>query len=513
MRSIAGRGARGAAVPLLVFGLTAAAFTAEAQEAEPQPRFLLKPSIDVQETLTSNVRLVGADPRSDLITQVRPSIRLASMAGPIRGFVDYSLVGMLYARDSSLNNIQHLLSAAGTAEAIDRWAFIDAAASITQQNISALGKQSADNALDNANRTEVASAQVAPYIRGRLGGFADYEARLTLAATRSKDSPDDSTRVETLLRFQSDPRSSAFLGWSVDWTHQAIDFETTGKQENDRLTGAATFAVTPELRISARAGREVNDFVTLEKQTYNTYGAGITWFPSERTKLDAVIEHRFFGTSHSLLFEHRTPRSVFQLSDKKDLASDAANNLGNGPQRTVFDLLFQQFASFAPDPVQRAALVDAFLQNNGLTRTTLAQGGFLTSNITVQSRQDLSFALLGARSTLLVSAYRNDARLLNPASSATGDLVGGSTLLQSGVSVNLSHRLTPLSALSADLSRTRTSGGVGDLTTELRSLTLTWSSRLAERLDVSLSVRRSLFDSATDPYTESAVLANLRMWF
>jgi uncharacterized protein (PEP-CTERM system associated) len=251
----------------------------------------------------------------------------------------------------------------------------------------------------------------------------------------------------------------------------------------------------------------------VEKRTYATYGAGVAWFPSERTKLDANIEHRFFGTSHNLAFEHRTPRSVFRLSDKKDLASDASNNFGNGSQRTVFDLLFQVFASVAPDPVQRAALVDAFLQNNGLTRTTLAQGGFLTSNITVQSRQDLSFALLGVRSTIMISAYRNDARLLNPASSAAGDLAGGSSLLQSGVSVNLSHRLTPLSAISADLAQIRTSGGVGDQRTKLRSLTVTWSNRVAQSVDLSVSARRSQFDSVTDPYTESAVLANLRMWF
>jgi len=512
LRSAAGRRVRGGALPLLVCGLSTAAFTVSAQDAEPRPRFLLQPSIGVQETLTSNVNLVKSDPHSDLITQVSPTIRMVSPVGPIRGFLEYSLVGFLYARESSLNNLQQSLSAIGTAEAIEKWAFIDASASITQENISALGKQSVDPALNTGNRTEVASARLAPYIQGKLGGFADYEARLTLAATRSKDSPDDSTRVESLLRVGSDPQSFAFLGWSADWLHQAIDFTATGRQQNDRLTGAMTFAVTPELRLSARAGREVNDLVTLEKETYNTYGAGIAWYPSERTKLDAMVEHRFFGNSHSVAFEFRTPRSVLQFRDKKDLAADSANNFSEGP-RTIFDLLFQQFASVAPDPVQRAALVDAFLQNNGLTRTTLARGGFLTSNVTVQSRQELSFALLGVRGTVLISAFRNDARLVTPASGASGDLAGANSLLQSGASINLSHRLTPLSAVSVDLSRTRTSGGVGDENTSLQSLTVTWSSRLAERVDLSVSARRSSFDSATDPYSESALIANLRVQF
>jgi uncharacterized protein (PEP-CTERM system associated) len=473
----------------------------------------VQPSISIRETLTNNVELVQNDPRSDLITQVTPSIRLVSEAGPVRGFLDYSLMGMLYTRDSSLNNVQQLLSAAGTAEAISNWAFVDASASVSQQSISALGKRSADNALANSNRTEVASARVAPYLRGKVGGFAEYEARLTLAATRSKDSPDDSNTVESLLRVGSDPKSTALLGWSAEWLHQATDFISTGKQQNDRVTGVATYAVVPDLRLSARAGRERNDLVTLEKQTYNTYGAGLTWAPSERTKLDAIVEHRFFGTSHSVVLEYRTPRSVLRFNDKKDLATDAANNFSNGTQQSLFDLLFQQFASVAPDPVQRAALVDAFLQSNGLSRATLASGGFLTSNVTVQSRQELSYALLGARSTVLVSALRNDVRLLNAAANASPDLSATNTLVESTLSLNLSHRLTPLSALSADLALTRTSGGAGDQHTELRSATLTWTNRLAERVDLSVSARRSWFDSITEPYTESAVIANLRMRF
>ena len=63
-------------------------------------------------------------------------------------------------------------------------AFIDASASITQENISALGQRSADPALVNANRTEVASARVSPYLRGTLASLVDYEARLTLAVVK-----------------------------------------------------------------------------------------------------------------------------------------------------------------------------------------------------------------------------------------------------------------------------------------------------------------------------------------
>jgi uncharacterized protein (PEP-CTERM system associated) len=206
------------------------------------------------------------------------------------------------------------------------------------------------------------------------------------------------------------------------------------------------------------------------------------------------------------------PRSVWTFSDTQDVSTDALTG-GAAAPRTVFDLLFAQFASIAPDPVQRAALVDAFLQNNGLTRTTLANGGVLTSAASIQRGQNFSVAILGLRTTVLVSTFRNDTRPLDPATIVTGDLANGNTVHQRGLSVNVSHRLTPVSALSVDLTRTKTSASVGDQSTDLRSLTATWSSRLGERVDGSLSARRTLFDSATNPYSENALTANLTLRF
>ena len=489
-----------------------AALDVNAQETAARPGLSVVPSLGIRETLTDNVGLTSTGRRSELITEVSPSVRLSSSAGPVRGFLDYSLTGVVYARQSSSNNVRQSLSAAGTAEAIDKWAYIDASASISQQYISALGTQSTDSALVDANRTEVASAQLSPYVRGRLGGFATYEARATWATTRSKNSNADSKSTGTLLRIASDTSSFARFGWSADWSHQVVDFSATGSNEIDSLTGVLTFAATNDLRLSARAGREVNNLLTLDKTGYRTWGWGGSWTPTERTRLDVARDQRFFGTSHNVRFEHRMPRSVWAFSDTQNISTNALSGGSTAPQ-TVYDLLFAQFASIAPDPIQRAALVDAFLQNNGLTRTTLANGGFLTSSVSVQRSQNFSVAMLGVRSTVLVSTFRSDARAVNPAATVIGDLSNGNTLHTIGFSVNVSHRLTPLSALSADLTRTQTSASVGGQSTDLRSLTATWTNRLRESANLSVSARRTLFGSATNPYAEDAVIANLRLRF
>jgi uncharacterized protein (PEP-CTERM system associated) len=483
-----------------------------AQDVATRRGLSLVPELGIRQTLTDNVSVAGSDRRAELITEVGPRLRLISNAGLVRGSLDYSLTGIVYARSSSSNNVQQSLRAEGTVEAIEKRAFIDVSASISQQNISALGTQASDSVLLSGNRTEVAAVRVAPYVRGRIGSFAEYEARLALEATNSSNSNADSRSADASLHIGSDPASFARLGWAADYSHQAVDFNATGSSVVDRLTGTLTFAATNELRLSARGGRENNDLLTSNTQQYNTWGWGATWAPSERTRVNLAQDHRFFGKSHNVRLEHRMPRSVWTFSDSRDLSTNSSRGGASG-QPTVFDLLFAQFASIAPDPVQRAALVDAYLQNNGLTRASLANGGVLTSGPSIQRNQIVSVALLGARTTFLVSTFRNDAQSLDSAAVVTGNLANGDSLRQTGQSVNVSHRLTPVSALSVDLTRTKTSGGAGNQSTDLRSLTATWSSRLGERVDGSLSARRTSFDSSTNPYRESAVIANLRLRF
>jgi uncharacterized protein (PEP-CTERM system associated) len=472
-----------------------------AQDATARGGFVVEPSVSLRETLTSNVRLSSSNPRSDLVTELTPRVRLSNNSGRLTGYVDYSLRGLLYARESSSNDVQQALSAQGKLEAIEDWAYVDAYASVSQQNVSALGSRSSDNALINSNRTEVSSYRVSPYVRGRLGGFATYEARWIGSSTSSQQgSVAESTSEETSLVVSSDSSTFGRMGWSLDASQQTSKFGNRNSRQSERFNGTLLYSVTPELRLLTRAGRESNDLATLKTQQYTTWGFGGTWRPSERTTLDATHDHRFFGNGYNVRFEHRTPRTVWTFANSQDVNTSGLGNGGVGQATTVFDLLFKQFESVAPDPVQRTALVDAFLQNFGLTRATLAPGGFLSSTASIQRNKRFSFALLGLRSTLLFSAFRNDNEAVDRAASGVGDLSNGNVVHQRGFSINASHRLTPQSALSMDFSILNNRGDLGN-------------NQLGPDVDLSLTARRSLFDSTNDPYNESALVANLRVRF
>ena len=502
-------------LPPMVGVIGMATIGAQAQEQAPGARsgFFWQPTLSVRETFTSNVRLDrGSDARGDAITDISPGLRLSSRAGRIIGDVDYALHGLVYARQSSFNEIQQSLSARGTAEAIDKWAYVDASASISQQSISALGTRSADRSLAGGNRAEVSTYQIAPYVRGPVGSFANYVVRWDWTASNSSGSSAKSTSNEASLALSSSSALFSRLGWALNASRRSSEFGSQAPQDSTRLDGRLTFAATSEFQLSAGVGRERNDYEFSSQKSTTTWSGGFIWAPTERTRLEVTREHRFFGNAYNIRFEHRTPRTVWTFVDGQDVNTNAGAN-GTNSSRSVFDLLYAQFASIAPDPAQRTALVDAFLLNNGLTRSALVSDGFLTNAASIQRRQNLSLAWLGLRTTLLLSTSRNDARAANETAANTGDLSNGRNLHSTGMGVNLSHRLTPLSALSADLSLTRNSSTIDYRTTRLRSLTTTYTTRLNKQVDLSISARRTLFHSAVDPYTESAIVANLKVQF
>ena len=358
-------------LPPMVGAISVASFSVHAQEqaSTAGAGLVLQPTLSVSETFTSNVGLErSSDARADAITDISPGLRLSSRAGRIIGSLDYALHGLVYARRSSATEVQQALSARGTAEAIDNWAYVDASASISQQSASALGTRSVDRSADNGNRAEVSTYQIAPYLRGRLGSLADYVARWSSTTSNSNGSNAKSSSHEASLGINSGEQTFARLGWSLLASQQTSDFGNQPRQDSSRLNGELSFAVTPEFRVSAGGGTERNDFQTLNQESYTTWRAGFTWAPTERTRLEMTRDHRFFGNAYNIRFEHRTPRTVWTFSDGEDVNTSAGTNGTNSPQ-SVFDLLFARFASIAPDPAQRTALVDALLQQGAQMRS------------------------------------------------------------------------------------------------------------------------------------------------
>lgn len=479
--------------------------------------FRITPRVALTETLTSNATLTATDPRADLITQVTAGVQMASTGGRLRGFVDYALTGVHYARGSAGFNTQNNLRAALTAEVLERRGFIDVDANVSQRSVSAFGTQSSDPALANANRTEVRTYRVSPYLRGAIADAATYEARLTRTGSNvaASNVSNVSTSTASLLLGGAGGGARKF-NWSADASRQVVDFSSGTRRESDRLNGVLIYIPVPELRLSLIGGREANNFASVDKTSRNVYGARLNWIPSPRTSAVAEAQRRFFGNSHVLSLSHRMARSAVLVSDTRDVVVSGTQADG-GVRATVFDLYFLQFSRIEPDAVLRAALVNDFLRANGLDPQALLPFSLVTSAISLQRLQQLSFTWFGLRDTLtLVGTRTNTQRLANSVTSGAGDLSTFSGIRQQSVAATLTHRLTPISNLTATLLQTQSAGDSTTATvqsTRLRSANLSWSMRINPRAAATLSARHQRFDSTTGSYNESALIANLNLTF
>jgi uncharacterized protein (PEP-CTERM system associated) len=478
-------------------------------------RFIsIVPSLSIDGLWSDNIRpQIGSTGASDFVTTIRPGIRFMADGDRLKAQVDYSLSRFFHARDKSLDRNQNSLRGVGTYEVAEGFAFVDVSGAISQQNISAFGARSNDDATYNPNRTEVSTYRISPYVLGQLGDWASYQARYSWLTSRTKAGSAfdyDSGEWSAVLSSRSGGRA---FSWSADVNHQQLDYTSGRSFESDRLRVQLTYPVTPQFSLSFIPGWESNNYASQEKEGHSTLGGKIDWIASDRTRLSALVEKRFFGRAHVFNFEHRTPRTAWRASDSRD-ANVTPNQLGTANLGPLYDLLFFQFASIEPDPARRAQLVQSYLDANGLDPNTSVNIGFLTSAASLVRRQDLSFTLLGLRDTLTFLASRSESSRLLQGVGGNDDLGSSMFVRSNGFSILYSRRLTPQSSLSALLSQTKSTGEFAGLqNSKLRSLNISVSTRLGKNTSATLGLRRSISGGNQSSYTESAVRGGISVQY
>lgn len=480
--------------------------------ATSKPSLSVVPRVSISETWTDNVRLSTNDRQSDLVTVLSPGIRISRDRGRLKGYFDYALNARYFAQNTSAADIQNALTAFGTLEAVENWAFVDLNAGISQQSVSALGTPPVGSTALSGNQNESATVRLSPYVRGRLAGAVDYEARYSLAANRNKASAASDTNSRDASVRLSGRGAGARLGWTLTAQQQGTSYSAGRTTESDLVAAAFTYAVLPKVNLSISGGQESNNFTTADKQSSATFGYGASWIPSETTNFSASRDNRRFGESFSIIANHRTARTAWRFTDSRSIANPAAQNGLVAPGST-FDIFFNQFAGTEPDPVKRAALVNSFLLANGIDPNSSLTTSFATSAVSVVRRQDLSFSLLGIRDTVTFIATRSESSRLDSLSSAIDNLSNGALVRQSGLSVSYSHRLTPISSITVLASTSQSSDSLGSQDNSNRLLNFSFSTKLGLKTTAAVSARHVVFDSTASPYTESAITGTVNVQF
>lgn len=511
-------------VPLILLS----ASSARAQQAGASssgagnvPAWLVTPRISVSEMWTDNAALGSSAQggRNDMVTTIRPGLHVDSNSARLKAYFDYSLNQVMYANNENKNKTVNALNTFGSLEAWQDHFFVDFRGNVSQQNASAFGVLSSSDQSINANSLETSTYGISPYLRGHLLGFANYLVRYDRSTTSTSGSTHFGNDKEVWTLDLSGDTALSSLSWAFDANQQSVEYDTGRHIEADRYYGTLRWEVQPQFRLIATGGSEANNYASLTKETHPTHGFGFDWAPTERTKLSVMRERRFFGNGHSVAFSHRMARTIISYTDTRDvMATSQSGTVGVG---TFYDLIYALTASDPrvdpSDTAARTALTNAYFAYTGLSPTAVIPSNFLASQASDVRNQRLSLALSGVRNTVtfMATKIRREA-LINQTIVLFNDSFHDSTIInQRGFSVNWAHRLTAETSLTALAMRMDTTGGAGhsNLHTTQKSLNVNLSTQLGAKTTASLAVRRTDFESATNPYTENAVTGTLSTRF
>lgn len=482
-----------------------------AQDAIAGRGFSFSSGVETGFTATRRSSTLDGTNGDDLQLTVRPSVQIGSRVGRLRGTLSYSLAASRHSSREDGNGFENYLNAAVDGALVEGWMYVNGSASISQQSRSAYGEQSVGGSVGsaNANRAEVASASVSPYVTGRLGELASYRASLTGAATNTRGSSNtDSTTTGAAVSLSS-LRSGTVFSWGLDGSWQEVDFRVGRTTESSRAQASLNIVPDVDVSLSLRAGQESTNVGSLDKKTYANWGGSVRWTPSPRTSASLDTDRRYFGNSHRFTFDHRMARSSIRFSSVRDVTNGADTASASAPI-TLYQLIVATFASSGRDLAEQERLAQEFFRlNPSLDPAAVAGGGSLATGISVVRREDLAFSYTGLRATMSLLAFTNQSRVIdNPFGPPSEGPVR-----QWGYTASLGYKLTPEDSVSLSGSQLRTLSSGLQQGTDLKSVGLSWSSQLGRRTTASANARYAQFSSLTNPYRESSLSGSLSMRF
>ncbi|MDH5191453.1 MAG: TIGR03016 family PEP-CTERM system-associated outer membrane protein [Gammaproteobacteria bacterium] len=286
----------------------------------------ITPSIEIKETYSDNIRLsTSGNEQDDFITEVNPAIKIKGESRRLKMDLSYKIQNIFYNENSASDDDKHDLKANGTAELVDDFVFIDAKASVSQQNTTYLGAGSQDNLSIDSDRQTTQRYTVSPYIKHNFRDYLDGELRYTNSTTEYDNSISNSETNAVKLDMKSGNRFKK-LKWKFNYNNSETDRETTSTIEYEQTNAEASYAFHNEFDAVVRAGDENNDLGTGVTKTPNgTYwSAGLNWHPSYHFNLQLTGGDK---EKYSALTIKPTKRTAFSTSYR-----DADVGVNNGGQ-------------------------------------------------------------------------------------------------------------------------------------------------------------------------------------
>jgi uncharacterized protein (PEP-CTERM system associated) len=508
------------ALPFLVLSYAPAALALD---------WRFEPSVSASATYTDNANSSATSPEDAMILRVTPGFSLRSEGSRrVQASLQYGLTAVSRFGEDNSNDLYHRLSAVGKAELVEDFLFIDGSANISQELISLLGP-TADAETNDSNRSTVGTYSISPYIRQRLGTFANALVRYTASGAIFENNTSADSSVNSLAaRLNSGTRFND-LSWALDYSIRKAENRnaTTTAANSDttfeRASATVGYALTRKFRVFGTVGQDWNDYLSTTDTDGSSYSVGFGWSPTRRTSVEASAGKRYFGNTFSFSGSHRTRMTRWSVRYYEDV-SDITQQFLEQANRIFWwcsgTTVVETPDATNPDPAICAgpysagylAIIASQLGYTneqivamGLLNNANANGIYIIKSLTAGVSWDIGRLAFG------LSAQ--DTRRLYQVLSDAEDHV-------QGITGSVSYRMTPQTTANSGLSLTRTSvdsqlaqGGVREQ--DQLTLSLGLNHRFTEKLNGALTFRHTQRDSneVNGAYDVNSITATVNMGF
>jgi uncharacterized protein (PEP-CTERM system associated) len=504
------RGRRARAAALIALSL--AASSAQTQTVR------IGETLAVTETFTNNVNLTpSGSAKSDLVSEITPSVSIDARGAhsSLQGNIGVPIV--LYARTGSENNKAYVNGdLTGSFEAIDKFFFIEAQASASQQYITPFGATPVGLTNATNNRYTSITYRLSPYVKGVTSGNITYLLRLNAVWGNLYNVPTDvgNTHYTELIGNLASP--VAPWGWAVDLSRTDVKFTDQSPQITQLVRLRLIDQIDPQLQLSGSLGYEDNQY-PLTDYRGAIYGIAAKWRPTERTSVDAGWEHRFFGASYLFAFEHRTALSVWNADFSRNITSYPQQLAALAAGVNVSSLLNDLLSTRIPDPTQRQAAVNQLISDRGLPQILGAPVNLYTQQILLQQNGSFTIGLLGVNNAIFLRAFDLKSQPITGSGTALPpDLSFGNNNTQRGATVTWTYALSPFTNLVGSAGASKTYSNVdSSITTDNYFVRVSVNWRMSPLTNVQFGARYQVQhgDFQGGDYNEAAVFAGFQYRF
>ncbi len=479
-------------------------------------------SIGVDETYSDNINLSPAgSERSDFVTSISPSISATRYGPRLTAVLQYSPQLLLYANGTNGTQFRNSLNATTNATIVENLLFFDASANISQQNISPFGTQAANTVNGSTNRAETRYYSFGPTLQSRYDRDLQYSAGYRYQQSNADSGAYATSHTNTeFAQFQS---STSFRDVGFGGSLNRSDQEYGGINEivTESVNSNVTYVLQPTLHLQGNIGYDRNRYPTTGQADFQgvSYSGGFSWQPSHHTSVNAQVGHRYFGPTANISIQQTTAKFVVSATYVRDQTTSNASGISQ-IQDPNYALVDQFYRATITDPVLRQQAVTTALQQAGLSTSQFGNQGFLSNQLFVQKRADISVGLLGLHNTITFDANRTESQSLSAITAGFDIFNQASRFQTTSFSANLSHRLGPRMSVNFTAQKIHNNAieGVGD--TRQRQLVVSLNRQFQPKLSGTVLYRNTNQTSSNPTagfyggnYRENAILGSLRLNF